>query len=212
MRLSTEEGRKVPALFFAVNRAHRQYAGRLSLEDQLHHVRQGHGQSGSCVDGNRAEHRAALARVGYSRSSIGEARSRTASGWSRDAHIAQPHQSLPTRIMDPSGGRLWLRRSANSPPYRQGRATLAEDAPLYAIHNLRGQSAGRPRSMAPAFRLLFLILHHGPLGECRDAVSKCRPEIAGKPARFRFVTAQQMDMNLIGAKACSSEPHCRSAD
>ena len=49
-RLRHEEGRKVPALFFAVNRAHRQYAGRLSLEDQLHHVRQGHGQSGSCVD------------------------------------------------------------------------------------------------------------------------------------------------------------------
>lgn len=44
------EARKVPALFFAVNRAHRQYAGRLSLEDQLHHVRQGHGQSGSCSD------------------------------------------------------------------------------------------------------------------------------------------------------------------
>jgi glutathione-specific gamma-glutamylcyclotransferase len=41
---------KVKALFFAVNRKHRQYAGRLSLEDQLHHVRQGHGQSGSCSD------------------------------------------------------------------------------------------------------------------------------------------------------------------
>ncbi|MGE0241817.1 MAG: gamma-glutamylcyclotransferase [Parvibaculaceae bacterium] len=45
-----EEARKVPALFFAVNRTHRQYAGRLGLEDQLHHVRQGHGQSGSCAD------------------------------------------------------------------------------------------------------------------------------------------------------------------
>lgn len=44
------EARKVPALFYAVNRKHYQYAGRLSLEDQLHHVRQGHGQSGSCVD------------------------------------------------------------------------------------------------------------------------------------------------------------------
>jgi cation transport protein ChaC len=45
-----EEARQVPALFYAVNRTHRQYAGRLSLEDQLHHVRQGHGQSGSCTD------------------------------------------------------------------------------------------------------------------------------------------------------------------
>jgi glutathione-specific gamma-glutamylcyclotransferase len=48
-RLS-DEALKVPALFYAVNREHRQYAGRLSLEDQLHHVRQGHGQSGSCAD------------------------------------------------------------------------------------------------------------------------------------------------------------------
>jgi cation transport protein ChaC len=45
-----DEARKVPALFYAVDRGHRQYAGRLSLENQLHHVRQGHGQSGSCVD------------------------------------------------------------------------------------------------------------------------------------------------------------------
>ncbi|MGE0006374.1 MAG: gamma-glutamylcyclotransferase [Parvibaculaceae bacterium] len=50
VRLAGAEARKLPALFFAVNRAHRQYAGRLSLEDQLRHVRQGHGQSGSCVD------------------------------------------------------------------------------------------------------------------------------------------------------------------
>jgi cation transport protein ChaC len=49
VRLIGDE-RKVPALFYAVNRKHRQYAGRLSLEDQLHHVRQGHGQSGSCSD------------------------------------------------------------------------------------------------------------------------------------------------------------------
>jgi len=44
------EARKAKAMFYAVNRGHRQYAGRLSLEDQLQHVRQGHGQSGSCVD------------------------------------------------------------------------------------------------------------------------------------------------------------------
>ena len=50
VQIVSDEARKVPALFYAVNRGHRQYAGRLSLEDQLHHVRQGHGQSGSCVD------------------------------------------------------------------------------------------------------------------------------------------------------------------
>jgi cation transport protein ChaC len=49
VRLVGDE-RKVPALFYAVNRTHQQYAGRLSLEDQLQHVRQGHGQSGSCRD------------------------------------------------------------------------------------------------------------------------------------------------------------------
>src|SRR5262245_10301941 len=36
----------VAALCYMVDRAHPQYAGRLSLERQLHLVRQGHGQSG----------------------------------------------------------------------------------------------------------------------------------------------------------------------
>jgi len=40
----------VPALCYLVDRGHPQYAGRLSLEQQLHHVRQGHGQSGANRD------------------------------------------------------------------------------------------------------------------------------------------------------------------
>jgi glutathione-specific gamma-glutamylcyclotransferase len=38
--------RRVPALCFIVDRSHVQYAGRLTLSECLHHVRQGHGSSG----------------------------------------------------------------------------------------------------------------------------------------------------------------------
>jgi cation transport protein ChaC len=38
---------RVRALCFLVDRSHPQYAGKLSLEAQLHHVRQGHGRSGA---------------------------------------------------------------------------------------------------------------------------------------------------------------------
>ncbi len=41
---------QVEALCYVVDRAHPQYAGRMSLEDQLHHVRQGHGHSGANRD------------------------------------------------------------------------------------------------------------------------------------------------------------------
>ena len=37
---------RVSALTYVVDRGHVQYAGRLSLAEQLRHVRQGHGQSG----------------------------------------------------------------------------------------------------------------------------------------------------------------------
>lgn len=38
--------RRVEALCFIVDRSHVQYAGRLSVDDCVHHVRQGHGKSG----------------------------------------------------------------------------------------------------------------------------------------------------------------------
>ncbi len=38
--------RRVRALCYIVDRSHVQYAGRLSLAESVHHVRQGHGQSG----------------------------------------------------------------------------------------------------------------------------------------------------------------------
>lgn len=38
--------RRVEALIFIVDRGHPQYAGKLTLDQRLHHIRQGHGQSG----------------------------------------------------------------------------------------------------------------------------------------------------------------------
>ena len=42
--------RQVRAVCYVVDRGHHQYAGRLDLASQLHHVRQGHGQSGQNRD------------------------------------------------------------------------------------------------------------------------------------------------------------------
>jgi cation transport protein ChaC len=48
--LLDEPERQVEALCYVVDRSHPQYAGRMSLEQQLHHVRQGHGRSGPNLD------------------------------------------------------------------------------------------------------------------------------------------------------------------
>src|SRR5262249_37740844 len=45
--LDTSPERRVPALCYMVDRGHPQYAGRLTTEQQLHLVRQGHGRSGA---------------------------------------------------------------------------------------------------------------------------------------------------------------------
>jgi cation transport protein ChaC len=42
--------RRVRALCYIVDRSHVQYAGRLTLAESLHHVRQGHGKSGANRD------------------------------------------------------------------------------------------------------------------------------------------------------------------
>lgn len=44
--LSGTPERRVSALVYMVDRSHHQYAGRLSIEQQLHYIRQGHGRSG----------------------------------------------------------------------------------------------------------------------------------------------------------------------
>jgi len=48
--LDDDPQQTVRALCYVVDRGHRQYAGKLSLEKQLHFVRQGHGRSGNNRD------------------------------------------------------------------------------------------------------------------------------------------------------------------
>jgi glutathione-specific gamma-glutamylcyclotransferase len=62
--LQRQSEQRVPALCYMVDRGHPQYSGRLSLERQLHHVRQGHGLSGANRDYVIATV-AALEQLGY---------------------------------------------------------------------------------------------------------------------------------------------------
>jgi glutathione-specific gamma-glutamylcyclotransferase len=48
--LDDDPQQNVHALCYMVDRGHQQYAGRLSLAEQLHYIRQGHGRSGRCRD------------------------------------------------------------------------------------------------------------------------------------------------------------------
>jgi cation transport protein ChaC len=48
--LEDDARRRVTALCYVVDRGHMQYAGRLTLAEQVHYVRQGHGQSGQNRD------------------------------------------------------------------------------------------------------------------------------------------------------------------
>jgi cation transport protein ChaC len=51
-RVELEDGsrRQIEALCYLVDRGHVQYAGRLTLAERVHYVRQGHGQSGNNRD------------------------------------------------------------------------------------------------------------------------------------------------------------------
>jgi cation transport protein ChaC len=50
IEIEDETRRKVRALCYTVDRGHKQYAGRLSVAECLHHVCQGHGRSGANRD------------------------------------------------------------------------------------------------------------------------------------------------------------------
>ncbi|HYA06823.1 MAG TPA: gamma-glutamylcyclotransferase [Xanthobacteraceae bacterium] len=64
IELEEHARRRLRALCFVVDRSHVQYAGRLTLGERLHHVRQGHGQSGANRDYVLATVRA-LEALGY---------------------------------------------------------------------------------------------------------------------------------------------------
>ena len=48
--LMEHDQRRVSALVYLVDRGHPQYAGKLSFDQQLHHIRQAHGKSGANPD------------------------------------------------------------------------------------------------------------------------------------------------------------------
>lgn len=48
--LDDDPKQRVSAVCYMVDRGHEQFAGRLTLDQQLHHVRQGHGRSGQNRD------------------------------------------------------------------------------------------------------------------------------------------------------------------
>jgi cation transport protein ChaC len=50
IQLEDHARRRIQALCYLVDRSHVQYAGRLTLGESLHHVRQGHGKSGANRD------------------------------------------------------------------------------------------------------------------------------------------------------------------
>jgi cation transport protein ChaC len=85
VRLKTHpEEHAVSALCYMVDRSHPQYAGRLGLEQQLHLVRQGHGQSGHNRD-YVLQTVAALEALGYRETELHQLAERL-----KGVHEAQP--------------------------------------------------------------------------------------------------------------------------
>jgi glutathione-specific gamma-glutamylcyclotransferase len=86
--------RRVRALCYMVDRGHVQYAGRLTLEQQLHHVRQGHGQSGANRDYVIATV-GALEELGYRETGLHLLAQRLMGV--HEAHTATPHSEQASR-------------------------------------------------------------------------------------------------------------------
>jgi glutathione-specific gamma-glutamylcyclotransferase len=87
-RITLEEHarRQVRALCFVVDRSHVQYAGRLTLAESVHHVRQGHGSSGANRD-YVLETVQALEALGYRETELHLIAERLGSGASHQAAV-----------------------------------------------------------------------------------------------------------------------------
>jgi len=84
--------REVTALCYTVDRGHAQYAGRLTLAEQLHYVRQGHGRSGPNRD-YVLETVRALEALGYRESELHLLAERLGN---QETEIRRPESALPS--------------------------------------------------------------------------------------------------------------------
>jgi glutathione-specific gamma-glutamylcyclotransferase len=89
IELEEQARRRVRALCFIVDRSHVQYAGRLTLAECVHHVRQGHGSSGANRD-YVLETVTALEKLGYRETNLHLIAERLSSGLShREAGVGK---------------------------------------------------------------------------------------------------------------------------
>jgi len=91
--------RRVPAVCYICDRSHVQYAGRLTLAQSLHHVRQGHGQSGANRDYVLATVRA-LEALGYRESDLHLLAARLANQGSGIKHQESENRESGIRLPD----------------------------------------------------------------------------------------------------------------
>jgi cation transport protein ChaC len=95
VELEEQARRQVRALSFIVDRSHVQYAGRLTLAECVHHVRQGHGSSGANRD-YVLETVQALEALGYRETELHLIAERLNSGISRrESGIKEAEITIP---------------------------------------------------------------------------------------------------------------------
>ena len=103
IELEEHARRRVRAVCYIVDRSHVQYAGRLTLAESVHHVRQGHGQSGANRD-YVLETVRALEALGYRESDLHLLAERLASQGSGIRHQEDQESGIghqPSRILIP---------------------------------------------------------------------------------------------------------------